>query len=383
MLGNNLKASSMTRFAYLDNIKSFVILSVIALHAATTYSGIGPWRYIEVPTNGLSLFELATFGVFISFLNAWHMGILFFISAFLMARTMEKHGPSVFIKKKLFRLGLPLLVYIFIISPFIVLILIETNAENTFAENYIHFIQSLEFLKSLGPLWFVKVLLFFCVIYAIIRQYTSKKIKIHNISFFNIACLVLLAGVVNFFARISFPLGKFFFSLPLSVMTTHIVMLILGVLVGENNLLDKITDKKNIKWLLLTPVIGMPVWAFLMLHGSNAEGNLYHLGGGFYWQSFVYSLWEVFTAFGFSVGFIALFRKKVNAENKFSRLLKNNSFGIYFFHALILIATSIALKNVALNPLLKFFVVTLIVCVLTLVVVILVKKIKPIGILLE
>ena len=88
-------------------------------------------------------------------------------------------------------------------------------------------------------------------------------------------------------------------------------------------------------------------------------------------------------AIGFSLGLIAWFRKKVNYENRFSGLMRENAFGIYFFHAPILVAVSLALRGLTLIPFLKFIVVTIITFIICLVFSFLVRKIKPVGILLK
>ncbi|MCL1872893.1 MAG: acyltransferase family protein [Clostridiales bacterium] len=381
-MNNNQKALTTSRFAYMDNIRSVIIFSVIAIHAAATYSGISPWYYVEVTPDKLSVIELAGFSFFISFLHAWRMGLLFFISAYLTSKSLAKHGPPAFIKARLVRLGLPLLVYMLVVFPFTKFILLGKYPENTFAENYIRLFKTSEFFDASGPLWFVEVLLFFCLIYGIVRHCTSKSIRIRNITPFGIISIALLTAIATFFVRLVFPIGAVVFNLSLSHFTAYIVMLFLGALIGENNLLAKITDEKNIKFLLLTPLIGVPIWAFIMIAGGSVNGQLSHLGG-FCWQSLLFSIWELFTAFGFSLGIIAFFKKKVNHDNKFTKLLRNNSFGVYFLHTPILIAISLALKKLALSPLLKFIAVALIASVLSLLLTYLLKKIKPIGILLK
>ena len=148
---------------------------------------------------------------------------------------------------------------------------------------------------------------------------------------------------------------------------------------GENNLLENITGEKNIKWLKLTFIIGIPLWAATMVFGGALEGKMY-FNGGFYWQNFAFALWESFTAIGFSIGLIAFFRKNVNVENNFTRLMRDNAFCVYCFHPPILIAVSLALKQFVLAPVLKFALVLLLVSVLCLLFSILIRKIKPIAV---
>jgi hypothetical protein len=83
-----------TSFAYLDNIRSLVINLVVAQHAAVTYSGFGRWYYMENSTDKLNTFELLFFGFTLSFEQAWFMGILFFISAYLTVKSLNRKGAK-------------------------------------------------------------------------------------------------------------------------------------------------------------------------------------------------------------------------------------------------------------------------------------------------
>jgi surface polysaccharide O-acyltransferase-like enzyme len=156
-------------------------------------------------------------------------------------------------------------------------------------------------------------------------------------------------------------------------------MFIAGIIIGENDLLENITNEKNIKWFKMVFLIGIPLWVGIMLFGGALEGKEYY-NGGFNWQNFSFALWESFTAIGFSIGLIALF-KKINIENKFTRLMRDNAFGIYCFHAPILVATSLFLKNLLINPILKFALVLIVASTFCLIFSYLIRKIKPIGLL--
>jgi surface polysaccharide O-acyltransferase-like enzyme len=352
------------------------------MHTAVTYSGLGDWYYIEGFSEKLSILEMIFFGFFQSFLQAWFMGILFFISAYLATKALAKHGVFNFIKERLFRLGLPLFIYVFIISPFIIFILLGYYSESSFSENYIRYILYFWWLGSTGPLWFVQALLFFCIIYAIVQLFIFESVRINNVNSVKIVFTIILTTTIAFLVRLVFPIGSSYLNLQFSYFPSYIVMFISGVLSGENNLLENITDEKNIKWLKLTFIIGVPLWAAIMVFGGALEGKTYY-NGGFHWQNFTFALWESFTAISFSIGLVALFRKNLNIENKFTRLIRDNAFGIYFFHAPILIAVSLALEKVVLKPILKFTTVFSCVASLCLLFSFLMRKIKPVGILFK
>jgi surface polysaccharide O-acyltransferase-like enzyme len=380
-MNNDVKVSGKTRFAYLDNVRSFVIFLVIAMHAAVTYSGMGGWYYVEGSADNLSMLEFILFGFFQSFGQAWFMGILFFISAFLATKSLARRGISGFIKERLFRLGLPLLIYVFVISPFNMFILLNYYPENTFVENYIRHITDFGWLSSTGPLWFVQVLLIFCIIYAIVKKYILKPVKIQNVSSRIIISAIIVTTVIAFLIRLYFPIGTSFFNLQFCYFASYIVLFISGIIIGENGLWENITDKKNNKWFILTLLTAMPLWAVIMTFGGAAQEGLTNFNGGFHWQSFAFSLWESFVAISFSIGIIAFFRKKVNIDNKFTNLMRDNAFGIYCFHSPILIAVSLAFKQLSLNLSLKFAIVTLLASIFCLIFSFLLRKIKPVGVL--
>ena len=379
---NDIQKSPKTRLAYIDNLRTLVIILVITMHSAVTYSGLGDWYYKEGAKENLSVFGLVFFGFLQSFLQAWIMGLLFFISAFLAAKALAKRTSFNFIKERLFRLGLPLLIYVFVISPIIIFIILGNQSENTFIENYIQFIIGFWWLDATGPLWFVQVLLFFSIVYAILKKFVPRPIKINKITNTNIISAILLIGVIAFFVRLKFPMGTSFLNLQFSYFTSYIVMFISGIIIGENDLLDNITDIKNTKCLKWALIAGTPLWAATMILGGALEGKEY-FNGGFYWQSFTFSLWESITAIGFSMGLLACFKKKVNLHNKFTNLMRDNAFGIYVFHAPILIMISLMLKNLVLDPIFKFIMVTILASIISFIFSFLIRKIKPIGVLFK
>jgi surface polysaccharide O-acyltransferase-like enzyme len=310
------------------------------------------------------------------------MGIFFFISGFLAVKALARRGVLNFIKERLFRLGLPLLLYVFVVSPIIYFVLLGNVPENSFIVNYSLFITKFWWIDATGPLWFVETLLFFCVGYVVFRKCFLRFIKIQNISLKSIVFTIVVTGIIAFLVRLVFPIGSSFLNLQFSYFTSYIVLFIAGILIGENNLLDKITDEKNVKWIKIALIIGTPLWFIIVIFGGALEGETY-FNGGFYWQSFAFALWESLTAIGFSIGLLAFFRKKVNWNNKFTSLIRNNAFGIYFLHAPILITITLLLTHITLNPILKFTIVTIITFSTCLTLSFLIRKIKPVGNLLK
>ena len=58
-----------------------------------------------------------------------------------------------------------------------------------------------------------------------------------------------------------------------------------------------------------------------------------------------------------SIGLLTLFRVKFNQQNSLVKLLSDNSFALYVFHAPVLVTISLLFQSLALYPLAKFFLV--------------------------
>jgi peptidoglycan/LPS O-acetylase OafA/YrhL len=190
--------------------------------------------------------------------------------------------------------------------------------------------------------------------------------------------MIIVTGITAFLVRLVFPIGTNFSNLQLCYFASYIVLFVFGVIIAENNLLEYITQKKNIIWLKLSLIAGIPVWCIIMIFGGALEEEMY-INGGFNWQSCAFALWEAFTAIGFSIGLTAFFRDRLNVSNGFTKLLAENAFGIYVFHSPVLISISLLLRQWGIDAAIKFIVVALIACIACLFFTIIIRKVKPLG----
>jgi peptidoglycan/LPS O-acetylase OafA/YrhL len=377
----NGKKQESTRLVYLDNLRSFAIFLVICLHTAVTYSGMGSWYYIEKPQLKVNPLVYLVFGVFQSFTQAWFMGALFFISAVFVVKSLEKKGIAGFIKERFFRLGIPLLFYIFVVSPFIYFIALAQEAISWeyVKTSYMGYFTDISNLRSSGPLWFVGALLIFSAIYAVVRYFIPAKERDKNdfLKTRNLFGIILLIAVIAFIIRIWFPIGKAIFNFQLGYFSSYIVLFILGIMVGERKLIDEVSENKNIKLLPAGLGIGLPIWFIVMIFSNVFNGGT-DFNGGLNWKSAAYAVWESLTAVSFSFGFISFFKKHLNKANKISKVLSENSFGIYVFHAPILVIITVLFREWITNPLIKWIIVVFITSIVCLIFVIIIRMVKPI-----
>lgn len=341
------------RLLYIDNLRAIIIIIVVMVHTAVTYSGIGMWYYVE--NKDIDIASTIFFGSFLCVAQSFDMSFLFMLAGYFIPFSFDVKGPDRFIKNRLFRLGIPLLFYIILIHPFAVK-LAYPNVE--IIDFFINGIKSMSFFSWSGPLWFVFLLLLFTIIYMILRISIRKTLPIvpFKINFISISILTLIITIPAFLIRIMMPIGTAFMNLQFSFFSGYIVMFIIGIIAKRLELFDNIDYKTAKKWLIISFSIGYACFTSLIIFGGSLSGETKILGG-LTWQSFAYALWESFSCVTISIGLIGIFQNRFNKQNRLQKLLSENYFGVYVFHAPILIAISVSLKWLVIYPLVKFILV--------------------------
>ena len=361
--GNVEQKVTSERLFFIDNLRWVMIVFVVMVHIVVTYSSIGRWYYFE--KTELDILSKAIFGMYLSFSQAYFMGFLFLIAGYFIPAAYDRKGFKRFIQDRMVRLGVPVLIYMLLIHPFIERFLLSPYWGNQYVQSfwYIDYIISLRFLEESGPLWFAFALLFFSLIYALIRRYfpMDKKdddgvLPGHK----EVGGTILFISFFAFMVRLVQPIGTDILNMQLCFFTQYIALFILGVIAYRKDWFLRLPYEFGVVWFKAGFLLGVPLWIVMMVAGGGLNGMEYLYFGGSYWQSAVYALWESFYCICMCLGLIVIFREKFNYHTKWSRLLSDNAFGVYVFHAPILIFISLVLKGWSIHPLLKFSVVTLI-----------------------
>lgn len=353
LVGTEPPPSSGGRSAYLDNLRSLVVFLVVVMHSNVTYSGIGGWYFKEGVEASLDLFSRIVFGFYGSFVQAWFMGVLFFTAAYFAARSLAKRGGASFVKERLVRLGVPVLLYVFVVHPIAAYVLLDHGGSQGLAAGatYLRYLAELRWVGSTGPLWFAQALLAFCLAYAAYRSVRPRRFRAgsgvatsHGPRTCTLAWIVLATGAAAFAIRLVFPIGSAVLNLQFSFFASYLALFLLGIDAGERGWLEAFLERRGMQLFRFTLAVGIPAWIVLMIAGGALTGAI-PIEGGMRWQSFAYAFWEAFVAVGFSLGIAALFRKYFDRETKFTRVLSANAFGVYVFHAPLLIAVSLLLRS--------------------------------------
>ena len=103
-----------SRIEYLDAVRAFALLLGIVFHASLSFMPIFiGWAVMDISTSPfISIVVLVS--------HSFRMELFFLIAGFFSAMALNKYGVSVFVKSRLFRIGLPFVVGWVILRPLIV-----------------------------------------------------------------------------------------------------------------------------------------------------------------------------------------------------------------------------------------------------------------------
>ena len=388
-----LAAPSGARLAYIDNIRWTMIAMVVLMHACVTYSGSGSWFYVERTTQDVA--STLVFGIYQSFAQAFFMGLLFFLAGTLVPAAYDRKGFPRFVGDRAVRLGVPSLVFMLILHPLTNIIRdLGTGGSVTWAgllPVYRDFVVSGRFLGASGPLWFAVALLVFSIVYALVRvaaglgrsrtprqpvaprTFTARAINI------GVGCVIALIAVIAFLIRLVQPLGTSVMNMQLGYFSSYVVLFVAGLWAGRNGFLQAVPAQLGRTWLWVSIGVGLPVWMLLQGLGGALEGKQALFSGGWHWQAAGIAAWESFFCVAFSLGLLTVYRERVNMKNRLTGLLSYTGFGVYAFHAPILVGVSMLLLTVAMHPLAKTLIVAGIAWVVSIAFAWVVRKIPGVG----
>jgi len=364
-------AAEKGRLYFVDNIRSFVIVQVVVLHAAVTYSGLGFWYYRELAA--LGPLTTLSFGIIQSFIQAYSLGLLFLVAGYFVPASFRRKGAGRFLRDRAVRLGVPALIYMLIINPAILYYVMSLSAPNptptpttapTPGGFYLGYLLGLRFLGGSGPMWFAIALLIFSAAYVAARhlRLDPKEAEVdgngggdgnlprHR----DVIALVLVIAAAAFAIRLVQPIGTAVLNMQLPYFSSYVALFAVGIAARRRRWLERIPYPFGMNWLKAALVGGTAFWLALFLFGIGPEGEISMINGGLYWQSAAYALWEAFFCVGACLGIVVIFRERFNSGGRLPRLMADNSFAVYFFHPVILILVTAALRGFALHPLVKF-----------------------------
>ena len=340
---------------YIDHLKVVLTVLVILHHTFIAYGAPGGWYYTQKTTISGAIIPMT---VFVAVNQAFFMGFFFFLSALFVPSSYDKKGPVKFVTDRLIRLGIPLVFYSFVLSPFLSFISYRWAERHDIP--YLQYLGGFDGWINFGVLWFVAALLLFTLLYVVFRlvagkiDKTAKSPKIKGIIIF-----ALLIGIISFVLRMVFPVG--WVLKPLGFQLGHfpqyIAMFILGLVASRSNWLNSVelrTGKTLLNIALWVILVGF-VTMFLLR--KKLGFPIEWFSGGAHWPSAFYAIWEQLIGFSIVAALLCIGKHKWNNPSRFFATLSRSTFAVYVFHPLVVISLTVALSSWAIEPAIKLLIV--------------------------
>jgi glucan biosynthesis protein C len=319
---------NIKRYIYLDNIKWALVMLVIIHHSAST-AGLDPIGFNLPHVMKSMKWQYDVLGNINGINQSFFMSLFFFISAYFVTPSFVRKGASRFMLDKLKRLGIPILMTIFIITPIMVGIIshfmhykITAQGTNNLTYGLIlnHIVAPLFKTGNidLGVTWFIWTLIVFNVFFVLSQKLPFlNKPKVVDKKIPAIWKMTLFAVVIipiNYLGMyLDNHLGDTFLGFKhLKYFPMYITMFYFGIQAFKYKWLDQL-EFKHAFWGILMWLLGQ---AFL---GPIARG--YGLSSDMMARGF--------TVIGMCMFLIYAFKILFDTKNQWTAILSRSAFAAY------------------------------------------------------
>ncbi|MFF1925940.1 acyltransferase family protein [Streptomyces sp. NPDC058221] len=348
------------RLDWLDSLRVALVVLVVAHHAAQAY-GPADWWYVEGgPRSG----ALATFSALD---GTFFMSLFFFISAYFVPTSYDRRGGWPFVRGRLLRLGVPVLVGALTLVPALMYSYYvhfrgypDISVSRYFTDVYLGSGEKpadwsgpswpdLQF----GHLWFIQNLLVYSLLYAVCRlaarlahrRTTDRGVRPRRRApgHAALAALVVVLTGATFLVRLRYPLDTWVPFLDLiqvepARVPQYAAFFVLGILARRGDWLDRLPASVGRTWLT-AGLIGAG-----LLFAVGADASFFGPGGA-NGASLLWSAFESLLCVALCTGLLILFREKARWSNRFTRSLAGDSFAVYVMHVPVVVALQFALAG--------------------------------------
>ena len=336
----------MERNASLDHIRIGLTALVVFHHTALVYGGSGSWYWREQPDASNTVLV-----IFNCINQSFFMGFFFLLAGYFSAAALARKSTNSFLWDRVVRLGLPLLAYYFLLSPFTIALASYADGDS--------FFSSLSYawqnkLFGPGPLWFVAALLSMSIGYLLLRRITPKwSISIQSLpSYFALLGVITGLGLVSFSIRIWLPVGEEVLWMQLGYFAPYIFLFAVGVLSHSSHLLERITLQQCKPWFITSFV------ALLLLGWAlTTRWELGGFNGGWNLNALFYALWDPLFSTGVMLGMLWSFRRWAGRASALSRIVARRAYAVFIIHPPVVVFGSALASHLSMGPLVKLIIV--------------------------
>jgi fucose 4-O-acetylase-like acetyltransferase len=261
-------ATKRPRLLYVDNLRTLLIIMVVLWHMAVTYGASGFWPYQESQADDLTIL---VFTLFSAINGPYVLGFFFLIAGYFSPGAYDRRGPGEFLKARIIRLGIPLLIYVLLIDP-LIYYAIRVSASGISVSLFWHFWRQHVsnyrlYGPGVGPMWFVELMLIFVVAYGlgrlvlgIVRGSSKNADRFRSFgvpSNWVIGLFAFCLGVIIFVMRIWLPINSYFdpLGLPMAYVPQYIALFFVGVIAYRGDWFQRISVATGKLWLGIVLVL--------------------------------------------------------------------------------------------------------------------------------
>ena len=328
------------RLDYLDNLRFSLTILVICHHCNSAYGSIGGWSYVVHERGGVISEILAT--MFAGVTQAFFMSSFFLISAYFTAPGVDGKGSWGYARRRLTRLGIPILVYYYVLSVLLHFI-VDRFEGNTTLGLFAYFHTYFGVITSPGPLWFTSALLLFEGVYLVIRQVLKRVSPGHRTyappKDLHILIFIVAVGAFAFLVRAYLGRAMHFWHFNLGYFPLYICMFTFGIVARRSGWFAKLSRAQANRWFYAA-LVAIAVMPVILVINAILGYDEYDFLRGVTWQCYVYAAWEPILCVGINMKLIVLYRDRFNGSSALSRRAARSAYTAYIFHAFfIVIAT--------------------------------------------
>jgi fucose 4-O-acetylase-like acetyltransferase len=337
-----------SRLLYVDNLRTALMALVVIHHSAIGYSNVPRWYYTEPPTDPSG----TLLDVMILLNQAFFMGAFFLISGLFVPGSYDRKGTTHFIKKRLLRLGIPLLLWLLAVRPLATVGGYTAAQQGTELPYWQYYLHSL----TPGPMWFVEVLLVFSALYVLWRRLTVKGPAASASTpptnrapgAVAIVGFTIALALVTYLWRIVVPMGVSILGLPSpAYLPQYAALFTVGLIAARRGWLTGLSRTAGRAGFATAAVAAV---ALLLVAISAGDAFLGH--GTL--PSLIAATCESALAVGLTLGLLVLFRERLGHQGRLRRFLSTHAFTVYLTHPVILVALGWALRDVQAPAAAKF-----------------------------
>jgi hypothetical protein len=238
-------AEAPGRVAYLDNLKAVLIAGVIFGHAWAGYVELGSWTYGDIREVSIGPAMETVLEVVFGPFGLFVMGFFFLMAGLLTPKSLSRKGPGLFARDRLVRLGVPLVVFTFVLWPPVVYAMDRVAGHpRTYRSILAHTLLSPDPVH----LWFVEVLLLYSLGYAAWRWLRPVAVlpadRFSELRLRHIMAIGAGIAGASFLIRLRFPLDSSQFAqLHLWQWPQYLALFGLGLASARRGWLNPVPDR--------------------------------------------------------------------------------------------------------------------------------------------